>query len=328
MSAEIQSIYCTPVLVVIVNYRVADFVIDCLRSLVHEVQLLPGMKVIIVDNDSGDSSVEKITHAIETEGWESWASLIPSKINGGFAYGNNLGIRPALQTTDPPPYYLLLNPDTVVRPNAIKALVDFMENHPDVGITVSGTEDEHGDIWPYAYRFPSIWSELDSSLKLGIVSRVLSKYITLQKISVNKPQSVDWFQGACMMIRRQVFEEVGLMDEEYFLYYEETDFFLQAKRAGWSCWYVPGSRIRHFCGQSTGVTGSGIRKRLPQYWFDSRRRYFIKNHGLLYAALVDAVWIFGFSLWSLRRIIQRKPYTDHPHLFRDFLKNSVFLRFQ
>jgi len=325
MSADIKSVNSTPVLVVIVNYRVADLVINCLRSLLHEVQLLPGMQVVIVDNDSNDSSVNKIAHAIETEGWGSWASLISSKINGGFAYGNNIAIRPALETTAPPPYYLLLNPDTVVRPNAVKALVDFMEEHPDAGITVSAAEDEDGNIWPYAYRFPSIWSELDSGLRLGIVSQILSKYTILQKMSVDQPLSVDWFQGAAMMIRCQVFEKVGLMDEEYFLYYEETDFCLQAKRAGWSCWYVPQSRIKHLGGQSTGVTTPGLRKRLPQYWFDSRCRYYIKNHGLLYAALVDVVWIFGFSLWSLRRIIQRKPYTDHPHLFGDFLRNSVLL---
>lgn len=72
---------------------------------------------------------------------------------------------------------------------------------------------------------------------------------------------------------------VPTVGEEYFLYYEETDFCLQAKRAGWSCWRVPESRVMHMAGQSTGVTTPGARKRLPQYWFESRRRYFIKNHG-------------------------------------------------
>ncbi len=326
MSSTIQFKHPSSLLVVIVNYRVADLAINCLRSLIHEVQLLPGMQVVIVDNDSGDDSVHKIAEAIETEGWGSWASLISSKINGGFAYGNNIAIQPALQTPHPPPYYLLLNPDTVVRPNAVKTLVNFMEDHPEVGITVSGDEDKKGNIWPYAYRFPSIWSELDLGLRLGIVSHFLSRYVITQKVSVDQPQPVDWYQGASMMIRRQVFEEVGLMDEEYFLYYEETDFCLQAKRAGWSCWYVPQSRIRHLGGQSTGYDSHNDHlKRQPKYQFDSRRRYFVKNHGWLYAVLADIVWILGFILWRCRRVIQRKPDTDPPYLLWDFVRNSILI---
>lgn len=130
------------------------------------------------------------------------------------------------------------------------------------------------------------------------------------------------------MIRRPVFESIGLMDEEYFLYYEETDFCLQAKRAGWSCWYVPDSKVMHIAGQSTGVTDrEGPPKRRPQYVFDSRRRYFVKNHGWLYAALADLAWSIGFGLWRLRRLVQRKPDTDPPYLLVDSLRNSVFLRF-
>ncbi|MBD0346055.1 MAG: glycosyltransferase, partial [Coleofasciculus sp. Co-bin14] len=123
MFTEIQSARQIPLLVVIVNYRTPNLTINCLRSLVNEVQTLPGMQVVVVDNASGDGSVEKITHAIETEGWGSWASLLPSDCNGGFAYGNNAAIRPALQSPNPSPYYLLLNSDTEVRPNALKILV-------------------------------------------------------------------------------------------------------------------------------------------------------------------------------------------------------------
>jgi hypothetical protein len=83
----------------------------------------------------------------------------------------------------------------------------------------------------------------------------------------------------------------------------------------------------HIAGQSTGVTVRNQRpKRLPQYWFDSRRRYFIKNHGLVYAAVADAVWLVSFSLWRCRRAIQRKPDQDPPQLLQDFIRNSVFLK--
>lgn len=313
------------VAVVIVNYRTGKLTINCLHSLAGEIESLPGIRVIVVDNDSGDNSKEEIANAIATKSWD-WASLILSAKNGGYAYGNNLAIRPLLASASPPPYFLLLNPDTQVRPGAIAALVDFMEKRPDVGICGSSFENEDGSPWPIAFRFPTILGELDSGLRLGIVTNLLSNWV-VPRTMANEEAPVDWLPGASMMIRRQVFESVGLMDEEYFLYCEETDFCLQARRAGWSCWYVPQSRVMHIAGQSTGVTvRTGLPKRLPQYWFDSRRRYFIKNHGLFYAALADAAWFLGFSLWRVRRVIQRKPDTDPPHLWGDFLRNSVFFK--
>ena len=111
-----------------------------------------------------------------------------------------------------------------------------------------------------------------------------------------------------MMVRRAVFDRVGLLDEGYFLYYEETDFCLRARRAGWECWYVPASRVVHLVGQSSGVTDRHRpRGRRPAYWFASRRRYFERNHGPGYAALASAAWAAGFALWRARRRVQRKP---------------------
>lgn len=326
MFGEIQLDSSTIVLVVIVNYRTPILTINCLCSLASEVQSLPGTRVAVVDNDSSDGSLEQIGTAIETEGWGNWVSLIPSVHNGGYAFGNNVVIRPVLESSNLPPYFLLLNPDTQVRPGAIKALVDFMDKHPDVGIAGSSFEEADGTPWPITFRFPTVLSEMDSGLRLGVVTRLLSNWVVTRTMTDEEAQ-VDWLPGASMLIRREVFKSVGLMDEGYFLYCEETDFCLQARRAGWSCWYVPQSRVMHIAGQSTGVTDRKLPpQRLPQYWFDSRRRYFVKNHGLLYAALADAVWIFGFVLWRARRVIQRKPDTDPPKLLKDFLRNSVFLK--
>ncbi len=325
MIAENQTPDSVPLLVAIVNYRTADLTIKCLRSLVHEVSTLPGMQVVVVDNASGDGSAAKIAQAIAAEDWASWASLLPSALNGGFASGNNAAIRPALQSADPPPYYLLLNPDTEVRPHALKTLIDFMTAHRDVGIAGSSLEEVDGTLWPYTFRFPSILSELDGGLRLGFVSKLLTKWVIAQAMT-QEAQPVDWLPGACMMIRREVFDAIGLMDEAYFLYYEETDFCLQAKRAGWPCWYVPQSRVMHISGQSTGVTGNhSLPKRQPTYLFDSRRRYFVKNHGWLYALLADLVWVLGFMLWEIRRPLQRKPSDDPPYLLWDFVRNSLFL---
>jgi len=310
-----------------VNYRTAELAIACLRSLIQELPLLPSLRVSVVDNDSQDGSAEMLESAIETEGWGDWATLIPSDKNGGYAYGNNLAIRPALASSTPPDYVLLLNPDTQVRPGALKAMLDYMEAHPQIGITGSGIEEADGTLWPIAFRFPSLFSELDQALRLGIVSKLLSRWVVAQRMG-STPQEIDWVPGASMMIRRQVFESVGFMDEGYFLYYEETDFCLQAKRAGWPCWYLPQSRIMHIGGQSTGVTDRFSEpKRLPQYVFDSRRRYFVKNHGRLYAMATDLFWLSGFIVWQVRRTIQRKPDSHPPQMLTDFMRNSVLFRF-
>src|SRR5687768_16488864 len=121
-------------LIVIVNYRTASLTVDCLRSLEPEVRAAPGTRVVVTDNLSGDDSVPRLQAAVRDNGWNAWAEVMPLPRNGGFAYGNNEGIRPALESADPPDYVLLLNPDTVVRPGAIEALLDFMEARPAVGI--------------------------------------------------------------------------------------------------------------------------------------------------------------------------------------------------
>lgn len=322
----IQSDNPTLLLVVIVNYRTAGLTIDCLHSLVNEVRSLPGTRVVVADNASGDESVERIGAAIETEGWGDWASFMPLERNGGFAFGNNAVIRPVIESTNPPPYILLLNPDTIVRSGALQALVNFMNEHPNVGIAGSRLEDPDGTPQHSAFRFHTVFSELDLGLRIGLVSKLLTKWNVAPPIPEDACQT-DWVAGASMIVRREVFEAAGLMDEDYFMYYEEMDFCLQAKRAGWSCWYVPQSRVVHLVGQSSGVTDTKRPpKRLPQYWFDSRRRYFLKNHSWLYTAFADVLWASGFTLWRLRRVIQGKPDPDPPKFLSDFLRNSVFFK--
>jgi N-acetylglucosaminyl-diphospho-decaprenol L-rhamnosyltransferase len=312
--------------VVILNYRTPDLTIDCLRSLVDEVSSLPQTQVVVVDNDSDDGSVERIGTAIAAEGWENWVTFMPLKQNGGYAFGNNAAIRPVLASVNPPSYVLLLNPDTVIRPGAFQALVSFMDEHPDVGIAGSRLEELDGTPQRSAFRFPNILSELDDGLRFGIVTKLLSQWVIAPPVPEKNCQ-VDWVAGASMIVRREVFESVGLMDEEYFLYFEEVDFCLAAHRAGWSCWYVPESRVVHFVGQSSGVTDTKRKpKRRPTYWFNSRRRFFVKNYGWWYAVLTELVWASCFTLWRLRRVIQRKPDTDPPQLLGDFLLNSALVK--
>ncbi len=317
-------------LVVIVNYRTPELTIDCLHSLEHEVRALGNTQVVVSDNASGDGSTQAIHDAIEGHGWSRWASLLPLERNGGFSFGNNAAISRALEATDraPPEFVLLLNSDTVVRPGALGALLDFMESRPDVGIAGSRVEEPDGTPQHSRYRFHSIWTELDSGLRLGLVTRLLKKR-TVASPLVRTAHVTDWVVGACMIVRRKVFEDIGLLDPDYFLYFEEADFCLTARRAGWSCWYVPTSCIVHLVGQSSGITDTQEAPiRRPRYWFESRQRYFVKNHGQLYALCADAAWVMGFALWRMRRIVQRKPDTDPPHMLWDFLRYRFFPRKQ
>ncbi len=312
--------------IILVNYKTAQLCIDCLHSLAPERNQC-SFQVVVVDNDSRDDSVGIIRAEVEKEYWQDWVTVKQSGKNGGFSFGNNIGIRHFLSLNDTPRYLHLLNSDTVVYPGAIKELTDFLDNHPKAGIAGSRLEDSDGGLQHASFQFHSILTELDGGFSLGLISKLLRPWVKGYGSHPDTATLTDWVSGASIMIRREVFTDVGLMDESYFLYYEETDFCLQAKRAGWECWHVPSSRIIHFEGATTGVSQSARQnKRRPKYWFDSRRRYFLKNHGALYAAFADLVWLIGFGTWRLRNLIQRKADTHPQHFWRDSLMNSVFVR--
>jgi N-acetylglucosaminyl-diphospho-decaprenol L-rhamnosyltransferase len=309
------------VAVAIVSYKSAQLTIDCLGSIEAERSIgQTRIRVVVVDNASGDAPA--IAEAIEKNSWLSWVTLVRAPRNGGFAYGNNLAFRVA-QENGTPDYFHLLNPDTLVREGAIGALVRFLETHPDVGIVGSSFENLDGSDWPIAFRFPSILSEIESGLQLGLVSRILQRWAVAVQMSL-LPQPVDWVPGASMMIRPLVFDAIGGFDETYFLYFEETDFCFRAKKAGYSTWYVPESRIMHIAGESTKVTGAhAASKRLPPYWFESRRRYFMASNGTANAIAVDIVAVLANVVGHLKRIAQRRTDRGVPHFLRDLAYHSV-----
>lgn len=287
--------------IVIVNYRTPELVVDCLRSLSSQVDALGNGRVVVVDNNSGDGSVEKLSASIDSENWGAWAEVKPMDRNGGFAFGNNAGIMAALSAPGQVDYVQLLNPDTIVRPGAVKSLVDFMDFHPKVGIAGSRLENATGGVDCSAHRKPSPLGELNGSARLGMVSRLLHRYVVSPPIR-NEAHECDWVSGASMIIRREVLEEIGLMDEGYFLYFEEVDFCCQARAAGWSVWYVPESCVMHLEGAATGIRAA--EKRRPMYWYDSRRRFFVKQYGIVGLVAADMLWSVGRLVFLLRRALR------------------------
>lgn len=312
--------------IVVVNYRTGDLVADLLQSLAGKGGMPDRTKVIVVDGASNDGSADKIAASIATHRWSDRMEMLPLNVNGGFAFGNNRGIEHAIARFGRPEYVLLLNPDTVVRPGSLSTLVSFMDAHPDAGIAGSRLEDPDGTPQACAFRFPSIAGEFESEARFGPITRLLKRWCVLYPTQ-EKPSRADWVSGASMIIRDAVLGEIGTLDEDYFLYYEELDFCLRAARAGWTCWHVPASRVIHLVGQSTRVTLRSARPpRLPPYWFRSRNRYFLKHHGLAYAKMADIAWAAGHLVSSGRRIVEGRASERPPHLFYDFLRHCLFGR--
>jgi hypothetical protein len=280
--------------VAIVNFRTGSLVIDCLQSLAAMVDELRGGRAVVVDNDSGDDSVALIEGAIRDRGWSGWAELRALPRNGGFAYGNNAVLARVRELDAGFVALLLLNPDTVASPGAIRELVHHLQASPDVGIVGAAIEDAAGVAQRSAHRLPSPLTELDGGAQLGPLSRVLAT-APWNWTPSREPHECDWVSGACMAVRREVFDAIGPMDEGFFLYFEEVDFCLRARRAGWRCWFVPSARVQHFEGASTGIRVA--RRRRPGYWYASRRRFFVKAYGVVGLLAADALWAVGrFSL--------------------------------
>ncbi|MGN6370719.1 MAG: glycosyltransferase family 2 protein [Phycisphaerae bacterium] len=312
------------ILIIIVHYRCTELCIDCLNSVMREISCTDcDAKVIVIDNNSGEQAVHQLEAAIRLRNWDGYVQVVDTKQNHGFAWGNNEALRISQEQSFTPDFVLLLNPDTILLPNALAALLGFMKENPRAGIAGSRLEWPDGTSQAAARRFPSILSEFESGARLGLISKALRKHRVAIEEN-DRPIQSDWVVGASFMIRWELLKQIGFLDEDYFLYFEEVDFCLRARRASWECWYVPDSRVIHLVGQSTKVTSREDKpKRRPHYWFESRRRYFIKNYGRLYALLADVAWISAFCLWRLRLLLRRRPDPDPPCLLHDFVVHSA-----
>lgn len=311
-------------LIVIVNYKVTDLTVDCLKSLSGQIHDVPGAHVAVCENGTGPEAVEQLRSTIDREGWGAWVTLTAIHPNRGFTGGNNAILQPAVESGDSPEYFLLLNADTIARSGALKALVSFMDGHPEVGIAGSRLENLQGVPRSTAFRFFSVVSEFDNGLRLGLVSRLLRRWGGTRPLP-SAACPTDWVSGASIMIRREVFRDIGLLDEDLYTYFDDIDICMRARKAGWPTWFVPESHVVHLMGQSTGITSVEQPKRRPSYWFEARRLFWLKNYGAFQTALADAAWLVGFAMWRVRRWIQRKPDTDPPMLLWDAICHSVFV---
>jgi len=248
--------------VIIVNWNTRDLLVRCLNSITQVTQRMKA-EVFVVDNRSSDESGRTVKERF------SQVILIENETNLGFAGANNQALRRSKGN-----YLLLLNPDTQVKEEPIQKLISLMDAHPDVGITGVQLLNSDGSKQNSIANFPSLATELLNKSLLRWLSP--GKFPGKEK-DYPEPIEVDSVIGACMMVRREALDQVGLLDEDYFLFLEETDWCYRMKRAGWKIYHVPDAEVYHFQGKSAEKE----KKRARVEYFRSRYHFFKKNKGNL-----------------------------------------------
>jgi GT2 family glycosyltransferase len=302
-------------LTVILNWRTPAMTLQAAEAALRALEGIEGA-LVIVDNDSGDGSFEALTQAVATRGWDrgpQQVRVLQSGHNGGFGAGNNFGIRAGLPDGGRPDFVYILNSDAFPEAGAIRALLDHLLAHPETGFAGSYIHGPEGEPHRTAFRFPSVAGEFEAHLRLGLVSRLLRDRIVAQPIPAETTR-VDWLAGASLMMRQKVLDQIGLFDETFFLYFEETDLCRRAALAGWPTDYVLASQVTHIGSVSTGMKSWS---RIPGFWLDSRWHYFTKNHGTAHAVAATLAALSAGALWRLRLLIQSKDRGDPPRYLRD-----------
>lgn len=309
-------------LVVITCYRAAELTIDCLRSLEPQIRAIPGAAVGICENGTSAESVRTLQAAVETDGWRDWVSITPINPNRGFSGGNNVILRQALAGPDVPEYFLLLNADTIVQPRALELLLETIEARPDVGIVGPRLEWPEGDPQVSCFRFPSPLSEFLHAAGTGPLTRALSAH-DLPIAPSTEPVEPDWLSFACALIRREVVQQVGLLDEGFYLYFDDPDYCRRTRAAGWNLLYCPQARVMHLVGRSNPVEElARARKRRPRYYYASRSRYFAKHHGTVGFWLANLMWTAGRGIALVREAAGHKDPHTCAMQWRDIWTNA------
>ncbi len=287
--------------IVTVSYNTRDLLRQCLHSVSESLARSDmAAEVVVVDNASTDGSAEMVRHEFP------WARLLANTENSGFAAASNQGLR-ALGLPGPasPAYALLLNPDTIVRGRALGELVSFMERTPGAGVAGARLVYGDGSFQHSAFRFPTLamaffdfflpnYRLLDSSLNGRYPRRLYA---------AGAPFAIDHPLGAALLVRREAAAQVGLLDEQFFMYCEEVDWCRRIKAAGWGIYCVPAAEVVHLAGQSA----QQFRERMFVALWRSRFRLFAKHNSAFYRRAVRLIVGIGLcrEAGRTRRALQR-----------------------
>ena len=270
--------------IVIVGHNSRREVEACLSSIyVQDLYKSGRVDIIFIDAGSTDDSAHVVAEL------DAGIRLVPTHRNLGFSRGNNWALRIARGR-----YVLLLNPDTEIAPHALDCMVTYLDEHPEVGVVAPQLVFADGTTQSSRRRFPEPVTALVESLRwqrwlnwLPIVQRFY-----MNDRDENVRQNVDWAVGAALLVRRDVLYRVGLFDESFFMYSEETDLCRRVRQAGWRIVYLPEARVIHHEGKSSQ---HNLRARNVRF-HGSRIRYYAKHHGRTWATIVRAATIAHFTL--------------------------------
>ncbi|HEY9757192.1 MAG TPA: glycosyltransferase family 2 protein [Oculatellaceae cyanobacterium] len=227
--------------VIVVSWNTRELLRACLTSLLAELDSLPSSEVFLVDNDSADGSADMVAADFPT------VRLTANKTNRGFAAANNQALEMASGD-----FILLLNPDTVVHPGAIKTMIDFMRSHARAGIVAPQLLNSDGSVQRSCRQFPTFLGMLYELLGLSrfFPDKALFRQYKMLDWEHDDERQVDQPEGACLMLRKEVINQVGVLDEGFFMLFEEVDWCYRIKKAGWEIWFAPASKVTHHYGQS------------------------------------------------------------------------------
>ena len=278
----------TDVAVVIVTWNCRDYAEQCLRALTASRSVHP-VRIVVVDNDSGDGTVEIIRQGFPH------VDLVANTGNVGFAAANNQ----AMLGSDGE-YVLLLNPDTTTSPHAIDAMADFLDGDESVWAVGPTIVNADGTLQRSGVRFPGNWNILCEALFLDRLfpRTLLFGSHTERYRDPSLPRPVDYLQGSCLMVRREGIQRIGMLDENFFMYFEETDWCFRMKRAGGKVYYVPTDPVVHFGG---GELGHYDERRLVHY-HESLLRFFEKHYhplrGLIVRGILLVRSVLRLAVWG------------------------------
>lgn len=274
--------------IIIVCWNVRDELLNSLRSILTNPPNC-AHEIIVIDNASRDSTVDAVRRQFPA------VKLIANNENRGFAAANNQGLELAQGR-----YILLLNPDTIIKNNAIDTLLDYMEQNTDVGACSPRLVFEDGRTQKTVRCYPSYTGALHRHTffkYLGIFKPAYNKWL-MKDFSYNEPAEVEQVIGAALMMRKEVLDNVGPMDEKnFFMYYEEVDLCYRIKQTGWRVMFIPHAEIIHLAGRSSDQVP--VEKTIMA--MTSLLRFFKKHRSKFSSTLFN--WFFKFT-FVLNEIIK------------------------
>ena len=286
--------------IIVVSYNTREILKECL----NRVKAHGGgvdLEVIVVDNASTDGSPDMVRNDFPE------AVLVVSERNLGFAGGNNLGIRKVTGK-----YILLLNSDAYLLPGVLEATLSFMDRTPDCGVLGVKLIGEDGGMQPCARKLPTPW------LKFLVISGIAAKFpkskfwggMDHSWWDHDAPREVGWVPGAYFLLRKDMVNAIGGLDERYFLYFEETDYCLQAIRAGWRVMIFPEVSVIHLGGESSKTEDQAMSvkgKQILKYHFQSEFKYYRKNYSILRVFAATGVEVFWYMVVIIKNVVWRRP---------------------